>query len=138
MKNSAGIRSFTSRTRASTSTCVLMASKDTSRSARSAARSSTLPRLAIFWLTRCCDTKYFVSFESASDSNLTLHRAGRDAAGRPSGRKASTIAGYVSASDKLDKSLCRFARAYADQTEAGHQALVKAVARSVLPVEYWG
>ena len=39
-------------------------------------------------------------------------------------------------SDKLDKSLCRFARAYADQTEADHEALVKAVARGVLPVEY--
>src|SRR5450755_1676693 len=29
---------------------------------------------------------------------------------------ASMIAGYVGASDQLDKSLCRFARAYADQT----------------------
>ena len=49
---------------------------------------------------------------------------------------ASMIAGYVGASDTLDKSLCRFARAYADQTEADHQALIKAVARGVLPVEY--
>ena len=49
---------------------------------------------------------------------------------------ASMIAGYVGASDKLDRSLCRFACAYADQTEADHQALVKAVARGVLPVEY--
>lgn len=49
---------------------------------------------------------------------------------------ASMIAGYVGSSDKLDKSLCRFARAYADQTEADHEALVKAVARGVLPVEY--
>src|SRR6266851_37298 len=49
---------------------------------------------------------------------------------------ASMIAGYVGSSDKLDRSLCRFARAYADQTEADHQALVKAVARGVLPVEY--
>jgi len=46
------------------------------------------------------------------------------------------IAGYVGSSDKLDKALCRFARAYADQTEADHQALVRAVARGVLPVEY--
>jgi hypothetical protein len=45
------------------------------------------------------------------------------------------IAGYVGASDKLDKALCRFARAYADQTEADHQVLVRAVARGVLPVE---
>src|ERR1700687_3814159 len=49
---------------------------------------------------------------------------------------ASMIAGYVGSSDKLDRSLCRFARAYADQTEADHQALVKAVARGVLPVGY--
>jgi uncharacterized protein (DUF2252 family) len=49
---------------------------------------------------------------------------------------ASMIAGYVGSSDKLDKSLCHFARAYADQTEADHQALVKAVARGVLPVEH--
>ncbi len=49
---------------------------------------------------------------------------------------ASMIAGYVGASDTLDKSLCRFARAYADQTEADHQALIKAVSRGVLPVEY--
>jgi uncharacterized protein (DUF2252 family) len=48
---------------------------------------------------------------------------------------ASMIAGYVGGSDKLDKALCRFARAYADQTEADHQALVKAVARGALPVE---
>jgi uncharacterized protein DUF2252 len=45
------------------------------------------------------------------------------------------IAGYVGSSDKLDRSLCRFARGYADQTEADHQALVKTVARG-LPVEY--
>ena len=49
---------------------------------------------------------------------------------------ASMIAGYVGASDKLDRCLCRFARAYADQTETDHQALVKAVARGELPVEY--
>ena len=46
---------------------------------------------------------------------------------------ASMIAGYVGGSDKLDLALCRFARLYADQTEADHAALVKAVARGVLP-----
>lgn len=46
---------------------------------------------------------------------------------------ASMIAGYVGASDKVDKALCRFACAYADQTEADHQALLRAVARGVLP-----
>ncbi len=48
---------------------------------------------------------------------------------------ASMISGYVGRSDKLDEALCRFARAYADQTEADYEALVKAVARGVLPVE---
>jgi uncharacterized protein (DUF2252 family) len=50
--------------------------------------------------------------------------------------RASAIAGYVGGSDKLDQALCRFARAYADQTEADHKRLLKAVARGVLPVEY--
>jgi len=48
---------------------------------------------------------------------------------------ASMIAGYVGSSDKLDESLCRFARAYADQTEADHRSLLKAVRRGVLPIE---
>lgn len=48
---------------------------------------------------------------------------------------ASMIAGYVGASDKLDRALWRFARGYADQTEADHQALARAVARGVLPAE---
>ena len=50
--------------------------------------------------------------------------------------RASMITGYVGSSDRLDRSLCRFARAYADQTEADHELLVKAVARGVLPVEH--
>jgi len=48
---------------------------------------------------------------------------------------ASMISGYVGSSDKLDRAMCRFARSYADQTEADHQSLVDAVARGVLPVE---
>jgi uncharacterized protein (DUF2252 family) len=48
---------------------------------------------------------------------------------------ASMIAGYVGRSDRVDAALCRFARAYADQTEADHAALVKAVERGLLPVE---
>ncbi|MET3803626.1 uncharacterized protein (DUF2252 family) [Nakamurella sp. UYEF19] len=49
---------------------------------------------------------------------------------------ASMISGYVGSSDKLDVALARFARLYADQTEADHHALVRAVAHGVLPVEY--
>ncbi|TQM37368.1 uncharacterized protein (DUF2252 family) [Pseudonocardia cypriaca] len=48
---------------------------------------------------------------------------------------ASMIAGYVGGSDNLDHALCRFARAYADQTEADHAALVKAVERGLLRAE---
>jgi uncharacterized protein (DUF2252 family) len=46
---------------------------------------------------------------------------------------ASMIAGYVGHGDKLDQAMCRFARAYADQTERDHHALQAAVARGVLP-----
>jgi hypothetical protein len=35
----------------------------------------------------------------------------------------------------VDTALCRFARRYADQTEADHAALVAAVERGMLPVE---
>jgi uncharacterized protein (DUF2252 family) len=48
---------------------------------------------------------------------------------------ASMIAGYAGRSDKLDRAMARFARAYADQTEADHAALVAAVDRGLLPVE---
>lgn len=49
---------------------------------------------------------------------------------------ASMIAGYVGRSEKLDNAMARFGRAYADQTEADHAALVRAVQRGVVPVEY--
>ena len=48
---------------------------------------------------------------------------------------ASMIAGYVGTSDKLDKALARFARAYADQTESDHAALLRAVASGILPID---
>jgi len=48
---------------------------------------------------------------------------------------ASMIAGYAGKSDALDRAMCRFARAYADQTEADHATLVRAVAQGVFPVE---
>ncbi|HEX8487230.1 MAG TPA: DUF2252 domain-containing protein [Propionibacteriaceae bacterium] len=47
---------------------------------------------------------------------------------------ASMIAGYAGSSDKLDRALARFARSYADQTEADHAHLVKAVRRGEVPV----
>ena len=48
---------------------------------------------------------------------------------------ASMIAGYVGHADLLDQALCRFARAYADQTEADHARLLAAVERGVLPAD---
>jgi uncharacterized protein (DUF2252 family) len=48
---------------------------------------------------------------------------------------ASMIAGYVGRGDNVDRAMARFARAYADQTEADHAALVKAVERGRLPAE---
>jgi uncharacterized protein (DUF2252 family) len=48
---------------------------------------------------------------------------------------ASMIAGYVGKSAKLDQAMARFARSYADQTEADHQLLVKAVQQGRLPAE---
>ena len=48
---------------------------------------------------------------------------------------ASMIVGYVGSSDRLDVALARFARLYADQTEADHAALVKAADRGILPIE---
>jgi uncharacterized protein (DUF2252 family) len=48
---------------------------------------------------------------------------------------ASVIAGYVGHGEVLDEALCRFARAYADQTEADHAELVGAVDRGLLPAD---
>jgi uncharacterized protein (DUF2252 family) len=48
---------------------------------------------------------------------------------------ASMIVGYAGSSDHLDTALARFARLYADQTEADHAALVKAAERGILPIE---
>ena len=47
---------------------------------------------------------------------------------------ASMIAGYVGRSPKLDEAMVLFARAYADQTEADHALMLKAVKRGELSV----
>jgi hypothetical protein len=49
---------------------------------------------------------------------------------------ASMIAGYLGHGDAAAKALRRFARAYADQTERDHAALLTAIARGVLPAEH--
>src|SRR5262249_37976272 len=48
---------------------------------------------------------------------------------------ASMIVGYAGSSDHLDIALARFARLYADQTEADHAALVNAADRGIVPIE---
>jgi uncharacterized protein (DUF2252 family) len=48
---------------------------------------------------------------------------------------ASMIAGYLGGTDRFDRAMCRFARAYADQTERDHQALLGAIDRGILPAE---
>ena len=48
---------------------------------------------------------------------------------------ASMIVGYIGRSDKVDVALCRFARAYADQTERDHETLVKAAAAGRIDAE---
>ena len=48
---------------------------------------------------------------------------------------ASMIAGYVGSRTSSTVALARFARLYADQTEADHQALVRAADRGIMPVE---
>ncbi|WP_448622180.1 DUF2252 family protein [Geodermatophilus sp. URMC 65] len=49
--------------------------------------------------------------------------------------EAVWVSGYLGRSDKVDRALCAFARAYADQTEQDHQRLVDAVARGAVPCE---
>jgi uncharacterized protein (DUF2252 family) len=46
---------------------------------------------------------------------------------------ASTIAGYLGRSDKVDTALAAFAQAYADQVERDHATLLAAIGRGVLP-----
>jgi uncharacterized protein (DUF2252 family) len=48
---------------------------------------------------------------------------------------ASMIAGYLGRGVKVRDAFCRFARAYADQTERDHADLLRAVQRGVLPAE---
>jgi uncharacterized protein (DUF2252 family) len=48
---------------------------------------------------------------------------------------ASMIAGYLGKGHAAERSLSRFARLYADQTESDHEQLVAAVKRGELPIE---
>jgi uncharacterized protein (DUF2252 family) len=48
---------------------------------------------------------------------------------------ATILSGYLGKGDRADRAFARFARAYADQTEADHQALRKAVNAGRFPAE---
>ena len=48
---------------------------------------------------------------------------------------ASRIAGYLGNSDAAAEAFANFARAYADQTEADHAALLRAVQAGRLPID---
>jgi uncharacterized protein (DUF2252 family) len=49
---------------------------------------------------------------------------------------ATMLSGYLGKGDVADRAFARFARAYADQTEADHHALQQAVKSGRLPVEH--
>jgi uncharacterized protein (DUF2252 family) len=49
---------------------------------------------------------------------------------------ATMLSGYLGKGDIADRAFARFARAYADQTEADHQALLRAVKSGRLPAEH--
>ena len=49
---------------------------------------------------------------------------------------ATMLSGYLGKGDVADRAFARFARAYADQTEADHQALQQAVKSGRLPAEH--
>jgi uncharacterized protein (DUF2252 family) len=49
---------------------------------------------------------------------------------------ATVLAAYLGKGDAVDRAFASFARAYADQTEADHQALLQAVKAGRLPVEH--
>jgi uncharacterized protein (DUF2252 family) len=51
---------------------------------------------------------------------------------------ATLLSGYLGKGDAADRAFARFARAYADQTEADHQALQQAVKAGRLPAEHGG
>jgi hypothetical protein len=49
---------------------------------------------------------------------------------------ATLLSGYLGKGDVADRAFARFARRYADQTEADHQALLRAVKSGRLPAEH--
>jgi hypothetical protein len=49
---------------------------------------------------------------------------------------ATMLSGYLGKGDIADRAIARFARAYADQTEADHRALQQAVKSGRLPAEH--
>ncbi|WP_062135169.1 DUF2252 domain-containing protein [Demequina aestuarii] len=90
-----------------------------------------------FYVRQFRNMKGAVSLKSISARALANYAglAGRLLAkghARTSG--ASMIAGYLGAGSNVDKAMAAFARAYADQTEADHEALLAAVKSGRMPI----
>lgn len=90
-----------------------------------------------FYVRQFRNMKGAVSLKKISASALANYAglAGRLLAkGQARTSGASMIAGYLGAGKNVDKAMARFARAYADQTEADHEALLAAVKSGRLPM----
>jgi uncharacterized protein (DUF2252 family) len=91
-----------------------------------------------FYVRQLHDRKGAVEIESLNARGLGIY-AGLCGAvlARAHARSgdAAAIAGYIGSSDRVDRALARFARAYADQTNADHQALRRAIDEGVVDAE---
>jgi len=83
-----------------------------------------------FYLRQLRDMKVSVSLDTlplAGFINYAHYCGWAVARAHAKAGDAAMISGYIGRSDAVDEALTRFARAYADQTEQDHAALVKAV-----------
>jgi uncharacterized protein (DUF2252 family) len=91
-----------------------------------------------FYVRQLWDMKRKLAFEGLSASQLQTYA---DLCGWALARAharsgdAARIAGYLGRSESFDDAITRFARAYADQTEADHEALVAAWKAGRVPAE---
>jgi uncharacterized protein (DUF2252 family) len=83
-----------------------------------------------FYVRQLKDMKVSVALDALTVSRFSAyvyHCAWALARAHAKTGDAATISGYLGKSDAFDKALLQFARAYADQTEHDHAALVQAV-----------
>jgi uncharacterized protein (DUF2252 family) len=79
------------------------------------------------------DDVLFLQLKQARRSVLARHVHGESAWHAHQGQRV--VEYHAGSSGRLDVALARFARLYADQTEADHAALVKAANQGVVPIE---